>query len=144
MDEARPEPGVVLLDQQLAGVTGTAQLVDRVREAGLSIDLQVEGEPVGLAPGIDISAYRILQEALTNTLKHAGPAQATVVIRYLKRELQLEVTDDGHASPRGENGYGLVGMRERVAIYGGRLETGFQPSGGFAVRAQLPLDTDAP
>jgi signal transduction histidine kinase len=126
-------------------MAGVDELVEQLREAGLPVDLRVEGEPVALAPGVDISAYRIVQEALTNTLKHAGRAHAIVVVRYLKRELQLEVVDDGRGSAQnGENGHGLLGMRERVAIYGGHLDTGAQAGGGFFVRARLPLETDAP
>jgi signal transduction histidine kinase len=125
-------------------MTGVEELVDQAREAGLPVNLRVEGDPVPLAPGVDISAYRIVQEALTNARKHAGPAQATVVVRYLRRELQLEVTDDGRsATQNGDGGYGLVGMQERVAIYGGRLQTGPEPGGGYGVRAYLPLETDA-
>jgi signal transduction histidine kinase len=125
-------------------MTGVEELVDQARKAGLPVNLRVEGDPVPLAPGVDISAYRIVQEALTNARKHAGPAQATVVVRYLRRELQLEVTDDGRsATQNGDGGYGLVGMQERVAIYGGRLRTGPEPGGGYGVRAYLPLETDA-
>jgi signal transduction histidine kinase len=124
-------------------MAGMEELVEQLREAGLPVDLRVEGDPVLLAPGVDISAYRIVQEALTNTLKHAGPARAIVVIRYLKRELQLEVVDDGRGSAQNDDGHGLLGMRERVAIYGGQLQTGSQSGGGFVVRARLPLEADA-
>jgi signal transduction histidine kinase len=125
-------------------MTAVGELVEQVSESGLPVDLRVEGDPVPLAPGVDVSAYRIVQEALTNTRKHAGPARATVVVRYLKRELQLEVVDDGRGAAREDgDGHGLVGMRERVGIYGGHLQTGPQPGGGFAVRARLPLETDA-
>jgi signal transduction histidine kinase len=124
-------------------MTGVEELVEQVRAAGLPAELRVEGDPVSLAPGVDISAYRILQEALTNTLKHAGPAKVTVIVRYLEHELQLDVIDNGRgAAQNGGGGHGLVGMRERVAIYGGRLQTGPEPSGGYAVRAQLPLEAD--
>ena len=123
---------------------GVAALVERARDAGLRVDLRIEGEPLPLAPGVDISAYRIIQEALTNTLKHAMPARATVVVRYLRHELQLEVIDDGRgAAQNGDGGHGLIGMRERVDLYGGRLQTGPQRGGGYAVRASLPLEADA-
>jgi signal transduction histidine kinase len=126
------------------GMAGVEELVEQMRAAGLPVELRLEGDPVPLAPGVDISAYRIVQEALTNTLKHAGPAHATVVVRYLRRELQLEVTDDGRGATQDANGgHGVVGMRERVAVYGGRLQTGPKPGGGYAVRAQLPLEADA-
>jgi signal transduction histidine kinase len=126
-------------------MAGVQELVEQLREAGLPVDLRVEGEPAPLPPGVDISAYRILQEALTNTLKHAGPARARVTVRFLEHELQLEVTDDGRgATQNGDAGHGLVGMRERVAIYAGRLQAGPQPGGGYAVRAQLPLEADRP
>jgi signal transduction histidine kinase len=116
-------------------------LVDQVREAGLPVDLHIEGEPRALPPGVDLSAYRIVQEALTNALKHAGPARALVTVRYAPSELQLEVADDGTGStsrPEG-GGHGLVGMRERVAVFGGVLEAASRVEGGFRLRATLPL-----
>jgi signal transduction histidine kinase len=116
------------------------ELVTQVREAGLPVELRVEGQARPLAPGVDLSAYRIVQEALTNALKHAGPAHACVVVRYGDEALDVEVTDDGAggaAAPAG--GHGLIGMRERVAILGGRLDAGRRPGGGYAVRATLPL-----
>jgi signal transduction histidine kinase len=119
------------------------QLVEQLRESGLPVELRIEGEPVALGPGVDISAYRIVQEALTNTLKHAGPVGASVVVRYRERELELEVIDDGHAEPNNSRGgHGLVGMRERVALYGGELQAGPELGGGYAVRARLPLEVD--
>jgi signal transduction histidine kinase len=115
-------------------------LVANVREAGLPVELRVEGEPVELPPGVDLSAYRIVQEALTNALKHAGPAQARVLVRYDAGGVEVEVADDGTGSANGAGGgHGLVGMQERVAVYGGELESGPRPGGGFAVRARLPL-----
>ncbi|MDP8908861.1 MAG: histidine kinase, dimerization and phosphoacceptor region, partial [Chloroflexota bacterium] len=93
---------------------------------------------------VDLSAYRIVQEALTNTLKHAGPARAGVTIRYRPSEVELEVNDDGNGDGKGEGaGQGLIGMRERVAIYGGVFESGRQ-NGGYVVRAWLPLDPSRP
>lgn len=123
------------------------QLVSRVREAGLQVDVEIDGEPRPLPPGIDLSAYRIVQEALTNTLKHAGPARATVALSYRPDSLEVRVVDNGapaqpsvtHRLGHGRLGHGLIGMRERVTLYGGTLDTGHQPAGGFRVLARLPL-----
>jgi signal transduction histidine kinase len=100
---------------------------------------------VQLPPGVDLSAYRIVQEALTNTLKHAGEAQAEVVVRYERAALELTVVDNGLGPPATVNGsgHGLIGMRERVALYGGELEAGTRNGGGYAVRARLPLTRGA-
>ena len=124
-----PQPGLEELDD----------LIGQVRAAGLPVELRVEGEPQPLPAGVDLSAYRIVQEALTNTLKHAGPAHARVTIRYRDDEVELEVDDDGPGTGKGGgSGQGLIGMRERVAIYGGVFESGRQ-NGGYLVRARLPL-----
>jgi signal transduction histidine kinase len=115
-------------------------LVEQVQAAGLPVHVIVEGEPRDLPPGVDLSAFRIVQEALTNTLTHAGPARARVVLRYLADDLELEVSDDGTGTGVGSSsGYGLVGMRERVGVYGGELEAGRQDGGGYAIRVRLPL-----
>jgi signal transduction histidine kinase len=124
-------------------------LVERVREAGLPVAVSIEGEPVALPPGMDAAAYRIVQEALTNTLAHAGPATASVVIRYDDDRLELEIADTGIGPGRPgrggrSDGHGLDGMRERVARLDGRLETGARPGGGFLVRADLPLEPGRP
>ncbi|MDA0170367.1 histidine kinase [Solirubrobacter taibaiensis] len=113
-------------------------LVEQVREAGLDASLKIEGEPAPLAPGLDMSAYRIVQEALTNAMRYAPGARVAVSVRY-GRDLQLEVRDDGpgHAPSKG-TGQGIVGMRERAALFGGELEAGPLPSGGFRVHARLP------
>jgi signal transduction histidine kinase len=117
-------------------------LVQTVRDAGVPIRLAVEGERSLLPPGVDVSAYRILQEALTNVVKHAGPAEASVVVRYGVGEVELEVTDDGRGASAGNGaGYGLAGMRERVELHGGTLEAGPGSRGGFMVKARLPLET---
>jgi signal transduction histidine kinase len=117
-------------------------LVQTVRDAGVPVRLSVEGERNSLPPGVDVSAYRILQEALTNVVKHAGPAEASVVVRYGVREVEVEVTDDGRGAPAGNGaGYGLAGMRERVQLHGGTLEAGTGSGGGFVVKARLPLET---
>ena len=121
------------------------QLVSGVREAGLPVAVRIEGSPRPLPPAMDLSAFRIVQEALTNTLKHAGPAQAQVTVRYEDGLITLEITDTGHG-PRGAQGtgHGLVGMRERAAMFGGELEAGRADGGGFTVRARLPLPTPVP
>ena len=126
-----PQPGLDRLDA----------LVEQVRAAGLQVDLRVEGEPVQLPAGVDLSAYRIVQEALTNTLKHAGRAEAEVIIRFEPSALELEVLDNGSGPATHPNGsgHGLAGMRERVALYGGVLEAGSRKGHGFVVRARLPL-----
>jgi len=114
-------------------------LLTDVRRAGLPVELHVEGEPGELPPGVDVSAYRIVQEALTNALKHAGPARAVVAVRYLDGEVDLRVSDDGDGSVNGQGGgHGLVGIRERVAVYGGDLEAGQRPEGGYVVHVRLP------
>jgi signal transduction histidine kinase len=118
-------------------------LVAQVREAGLPVELHFEGEPTALPPGVAVSAYRIVQEALTNVLKHAGPARARVIVRYASRELELEIADDGRGTrDTGDPGHGLVGMRERVALYGGDFDAGARNGGGFVVRVRLPLATN--
>jgi signal transduction histidine kinase len=120
-------------------------LAERARAAGLPVELEIEGSLDGLPAGIDVSGYRIVQEALTNALKHAGPARASVRITRDDRALAIEVDDDGAGNGNGgSGGHGLVGMRERVAVYGGRLEAGPRPSGaGFALRVELPLEGSA-
>ena len=129
-DLLTPQPGLARLDQ----------LADSMRATGLPVELRVEGEAVELPSGLDLSADRIIQEALTNTLKHAGPARASVTVSYRPDALDLEVTDSGHGVSNGHvGGHGLVGMRERVALFGGSLETGRRPDGGYRVHAHLPL-----
>jgi signal transduction histidine kinase len=122
------------------------RLVNQSRAAGLPVTLQVEGAPQPLPEALDVSAYRIVQEALTNTLKHAGPAHARVVVRYAPEALELEISDDGHGvtdlAPNQDAGRGVIGMRERVALFGGELETGPAPDHGFLVRARFPLQLD--
>ena len=134
-DGLAPQPG-------LAQVDG---LLDRARDAGLEVELRTEGDPQPLPPGLDLAAYRIVQEGLTNAVKHAGPAHTRVLLRYAPDRLDIEVRDNGvgpTALPA-DPGHGLVGMRERVALYGGALDVGAAEGGGFAVRARLPLDLAA-
>jgi signal transduction histidine kinase len=123
------------------GLDDLGRLVVQVREAGLPVELHVEGERRELPVGLELSAYRIVQEALTNALKHAGEASASVRVRYGADSLELEVVDDGAGEPTrvDSGGHGLVGMRERVALYGGRFEAGRRPAGGFTVRVLLPI-----
>jgi signal transduction histidine kinase len=123
------------------GLDDLPTLVGQVREAGLPVELRVEGEPRTLPVGLELSAFRIVQEALTNALKHAGDAHASVVVRYRDDSLELEVVDDGvgGAHEVASGGHGLVGMRERVALYGGRFEAGRRAAGGFTVRVLLPI-----
>jgi signal transduction histidine kinase len=143
-----PQPSLAHLDGLLAAT----------REAGLPVELAVEGEPRQPPAGIDLSAYRIVQEALTNSLKHAGPARAVVRVCYGAGALEVQVWDDGRgAADNGlesafgrrsadsdrqnrRSGHGLIGMRERVALFGGSLEVGSRPGGGFLAAARLPLD----
>ena len=129
--EYLPHPGLADLDS----------LLDDVRAAGLAVRLQVHGEPVALPPGLDLSAYRIVQEAVTNTLKHAHAHQAEVDVHYEPHDLRVEVRDDGRGPTTGDGlGHGLVGIGERVKIFGGDLSAGAAPTGGFVLRARLPLD----
>jgi len=122
------------------GLDDLPTLVTQVREAGLPVDLRIEGEQRELSAGVELSAYRIVQEALTNALKHAGDARAEVRVRYGPDSLELEIADDGVGAARASSGgHGLVGMRERAALYGGRLDAGRRASGGFAVRVVLPI-----
>ncbi len=113
-----------------------------MRGVGLPVELSIEGDPRQLPLGVDLSAYRIVQEALTNTLKHARPARARVTVRYRADDVELEILDDGRRSLNGSHGgHGIAGMRERVRLYGGSLETGGRAEGGFSVRARLPAGT---
>jgi signal transduction histidine kinase len=121
------------------GVADVERLVAQMAEAGLDVRLHVEGEPRPLPIGVDLSAYRVVQEALTNALKHGNGAAATVTLRYEPDALAVEIADDGRSARLGDGGHGLVGMRERVGIFGGTFEAGPRESGGFAVRALLPL-----
>ena len=127
----------------IVGLGDVDQLVEHVRQAGVRVRLDVRGTPHPLAPGLDLTAYRILQEALTNVLKHAPEAHPEVSIEYAERELVLSVLDEGSSggsSAIAVGGNGLVGMRERVQLYGGSLDVGPRDAGGFAVRARIPLD----
>ena len=132
-----PQPSVEELDW----------LVERAREAGLDVDLTIEGEKRRLESGVDLSAFRIVQEALRNTLQHAGPARAKVTIRYGEHDVEVDVSDNGRGvaaqtANGAMTGQGLVGMRERVAMLGGEIEAGYRKDGGFGVHAKLPLERE--
>ena len=129
-----PQPGLGQVDM----------LAEQFTEAGLPVEVSVVGEPYGLPTSLDLSAYRIVQEALTNALKHAGPARARVAISYLADKLELDVVDDGRGSGDDRHNIGgrrgLIGMRERVSLFGGELDVGLAAEGGFRVHAVLPLE----
>ena len=131
------------------GLSGLGELLAQVRAAGLTVTARIDGAPADLPAGLDLAAYRIVQEALTNTLKHARAQAAEVNLRYSPAGLVLEVTDDGQpaapAGPRGPApGRGLIGIRERAALHGGTCQAGPRPGGGFGVRVSLPLPGDGP
>lgn len=120
---------------------GLGRLVNQVEEAGLPVSVEVTGQARPLAPGLELSAYRVVQESLTNSLKHAGPASATVTLDYQPDQLRVAVTDDGNgAAAEPGFGQGLIGMRERVEAFGGRLRTGPRTGGGFEVLATFPVE----
>ena len=123
------------------GLGDLERLLSQMRNAGLRVELRIEGSKRPVPPGVDLSAYRVVQEALTNALKHAGGAPAVVTVRYGDDALEVEVTDAGSGPrQRRDGGHGLVGMRERVGIFGGTFDAGPNDAGGFAVRALLPLE----
>jgi signal transduction histidine kinase len=129
MPEFAPQPSMRAVDV----------LVGTVREAGLPVELAVVGAPVELPPGVDLAAYRVIQEALTNALKYAGPASAWVTVRWKEGELEVEIANDGRSELAGDgSGHGLVGLRERVSLVGGSIESGPRDGGGFVVKAHLP------
>jgi signal transduction histidine kinase len=135
-DPLGPQPGLGQLQD----------LVAQVARGELAVDLSVDGDPRPLPPTLDVSAYRIIQEALTNSLKHSRAATAAVRVRYLPASLEIEVLDNGTPGPgrpADGGGQGLIGMRERASLHGGRLTVGPRPGGGFAVRASFPLDGPA-
>jgi signal transduction histidine kinase len=157
LEELRSLLGVLRQDSEpqgdltpMPGLGDLDSLLAEVGKAGLAVRLQVRGTRPPLPAGVDLSAYRIVQEALTNVVKHAGPARAQVVVGYRHQDVTVEVTDDGRGTMtsgsdgRAGTGHGLIGMRERVAAFGGDLEVGPRPGGGFRVAARLPLAADQP
>ena len=140
LDAMRGEDDEVELAPQ-PGLDALPKLVEDVRAAGLDVQLEIQGEPVTLSPGLDLSAYRILQEGLTNALKHAHAQHAQVRVRYASTRLHLEVRDDGRGGAgSGGRGHGLVGVQERVKLYGGEMTASEMEGGGFALCAWLPLE----
>jgi signal transduction histidine kinase len=134
----RPEEAPALAPQP--SLEHLDKLVAHTRERGLPVELRIEGTPATLPPGVDLTAYRLVQEGLTNAIKHARAGLAEVVVRYEDGHVELIVTDDGSGDGGGDSGgHGLVGMRERVSVYGGELEAGPRAGGGFRLRARLPL-----
>jgi signal transduction histidine kinase len=129
-------------EDMLVPQPGTARvpaLVERVRSAGLNVELSVTGAR-DLPPGVDLAAYRVVQEALTNVIKHAGTARAAVVLQYRPDDLLITVTDDGRPATEAGGGRGLIGLRERIGLYGGELDAGPRPGGGWRVRARIPVE----
>ena len=126
------------------GLTDLPALTEAMRQAGIEVDLTVEGRPRPLPAGLDLTAYRIVQEALTNTLKHANSRSAEVVVRYRGDMVEIECTDQGAVTPEGANGnaagHGLMGMRERAMLLGGEVDAGPRQGGGFRVHARLPVE----
>jgi signal transduction histidine kinase len=143
MDSDGPDPaGAADLTPQ-PGLGRLEALVQRVRDTGTPVELTVAGRPRPLLPGVELTAYRVVQEALTNTVKHAAGASATALVEYGTDQLRVEVTDTGGTpgtSAASGDGHGLIGLRERVAVYGGTLQAGRRVSGGYRVTALLPLE----
>ena len=125
------------------GLAEVGTLVAHAKETGLQVDLQIEGQPVRLPAGIDLTAYRLVQEGLTNAIKHASAEHAEVRVRYASGHVEVEVVDDGRGvnGRSSSGGHGLLGMRERVSIYRGDLDVGPRAEGGFRLRARLPVQT---
>jgi signal transduction histidine kinase len=123
------------------GLDGLDSLLDEISRAGLPVQLHVDGKPFPLPRGVDLSAYRIVQEGLTNALKHAHASDADVTVCYRPDELEIEVRDNGLGSATSDGlGHGLIGVRERVKIYGGKMSAGTATNGGFVLSTRLPLD----
>jgi signal transduction histidine kinase len=136
----RPEEAPALAPQP--SLEHLERLIESAREAGLPVEVRVEGEAVQLPAGVDLTAYRLVQEGLTNALKHAEASRAEVLVNYGEGHVEVTVSDDGRGVGNGDGGgHGLVGIRERVSVYGGELDAGPKPGGGYRLRAKLPLET---
>ncbi len=135
-------------EQPPPGLGDVPDVLDAVRRAGLRVDFAEVGDPAPLPESVGLSAYRIVQEAVTNTLRHAAATRVDVRVRHLSGALEVEVVDDGRAASsaaaRSGSGLGLAGMRERVALHDGELEVGPRPTGGYRVRARFPLPVREP
>ena len=133
VEEVTPQPSLKYLDV----------LIKEIQDSGLPVEIRIIGKEQTVSESIDLSAYRIIQEALTNILKHAGPAKATVTVKYLPDMLELDIRDNGKGritnNEKKPGARGIIGMKERVSLHGGELQTGNIPDGGFFVRAKLPL-----
>ncbi len=139
MDEEGTDPALV----PQPGLDRLESLVQRVRDTGVTVELSTTGQPRPVPPGVELAAYRVVQEALTNTVKHAGGAPATVLVDYGPNQLRVEVTDTGGTpgvTASAGNGRGLIGLRERLAVYGGSLHAGIRLTGGYRVTALIPLE----
>jgi signal transduction histidine kinase len=127
------------------GIDGLDALLEEIGRAGLPVELHVDGQPFALPRGVDLSAYRIVQEGLTNALRHAHASDADVIVRYRPDELEIEVRDNGQGSATSDGlGHGLVGVRERVKIYGGEMSAGTSADGGFVLSTRLPIGGEGP
>jgi signal transduction histidine kinase len=135
----RAEPDTEAAVEPQPGLDDLEPLAERLRHAGLPVELSIEGEPRPVPAGVALTAYRVAQEALTNVLKHTADSCAQITLVYGSEALELSVTNDGRATTNGAGaGHGLIGMRERVGIYGGELEAAPLAGGGFRVLARLP------
>jgi signal transduction histidine kinase len=133
-DVGAPQPGLAQM----------SELVATLRDAGPKVEVEITGEARDLSAGLDLAAYRVIQESLTNVLKHSGAQRVCICLRYAPTRFEIEVIDDGRGcGDRTDGGHGLIGMRQRVALYGGRLEVGDHEAGGFAVRATFPIETQS-
>jgi signal transduction histidine kinase len=134
----RPEEAPALAPQP--SLEQIERLVEQARDAGLPVELRIEGDAIELPAGVDLTAYRLVQEGLTNAIKHANASRAEVLVNYGDGQVEVMVSDNGNGVGNGDGGgHGLVGMRERVSVYGGELDAGPQPGGGYRLRARLPL-----
>jgi signal transduction histidine kinase len=143
--EMRALLGVLRVEDDVApdlepahGLVDLPALADRVTAAGVKVTLDVRGEPLALLPGLDLAAYRVAQEALTNVIKHSGATSCSVIVRYEAAAVSLEITDGGRGTAGNRDGHGITGMRERVTLYDGTFQAGPRPEGGFTVTAWFP------